>query len=237
MTDIHNHTVYSDGENTIREMIENSLTLGIDTIGFADHSRALFYRKNNFKYLTEYIEELNTYKNIYKNQINILSGIEINVNFDSIKEKNELPFALINELDFALFEHVDGTEPNKEITEFCLTFNEMTDLRKKLKCRAGLSHTLLSELIQKNYKNNFNDSLNNLIQLMKKNKIFWELNISTNHQTYDEFIKNPLSVQNKIILQTLMKNEVEIIPGSDRHFTGDIDIDSLRYANDISNKV
>lgn len=35
---LHNHTVYSDGKNTVRENVEAAIRLGMGAIGFSDHS-------------------------------------------------------------------------------------------------------------------------------------------------------------------------------------------------------
>ncbi|HQC15322.1 PHP domain-containing protein, partial [Mesotoga prima] len=37
MIDIHNHTTYSDGRNTVEEVIQSALKEGLQIVGISDH--------------------------------------------------------------------------------------------------------------------------------------------------------------------------------------------------------
>ena len=38
MRDLHMHSVYSDGKNTVEEMILSAIDLGLDCVGLSEHS-------------------------------------------------------------------------------------------------------------------------------------------------------------------------------------------------------
>jgi len=54
MQDLHNHTIYSDGDNTIAEIYDNAKKYGVDQIGISDH-----YHK--IKDFDAYLQELSNY--------------------------------------------------------------------------------------------------------------------------------------------------------------------------------
>lgn len=54
MQDLHNHTVWSDGDNTVAEIYNNAMKHGVDEIGISDH-----YHK--IKDYNGYLEELSRY--------------------------------------------------------------------------------------------------------------------------------------------------------------------------------
>ena len=37
-SNLHNHTTYSDGKFSVRENVEEALRIGMESIGFSDHS-------------------------------------------------------------------------------------------------------------------------------------------------------------------------------------------------------
>ena len=77
MQDRHMHTTFSDGKNTPEEMTEAAIMMGLDTIGFSDHSHSesddcgmspegtLAYRK-----------EIERLKPLYAGKIRVLCGLE-----------------------------------------------------------------------------------------------------------------------------------------------------------------
>lgn len=78
LKDLHVHTKYSDGQNTIEEMIQSAISKGLTDIAITDHSYTFYdtsYCMKKEKYI-EYISEVNKLKEKYKDKINILCGIE-----------------------------------------------------------------------------------------------------------------------------------------------------------------
>ena len=76
--DLHIHTVYSDGENTPEEMIKAAIAMGLDTVGFSDHSHTGFDERYCIprEKLAAYRAEIATLKEKYRNTITVLCGIE-----------------------------------------------------------------------------------------------------------------------------------------------------------------
>lgn len=86
--DLHLHSNYSDGENSLREMIEAAISLGIEELGFTDH----VWKTSDWT--DQYIEELEELKKEYKSKIKIYTGVETKL----IDFNGEL------DIDFALYD-------------------------------------------------------------------------------------------------------------------------------------
>ena len=60
LSNLHTHTIYSDGKNTAREMVETAIANNMVSLGFSDHS----YTDFDLRYciqkdkLGEYINEI-----------------------------------------------------------------------------------------------------------------------------------------------------------------------------------
>lgn len=76
--DLHTHTVFSDGENTPREMIEAALAKGMEAIGISDHAYTAFdesYCMPKAR-IGEYRREITALKEEYRGRIDVFLGIE-----------------------------------------------------------------------------------------------------------------------------------------------------------------
>ena len=79
LRDVHTHTNYSHGENTIEEMVKKAVEVGLEEIQITEHGRFHYYaRKLNYERYLEMRNEVERLKPLYP-QINILFGIESNV--------------------------------------------------------------------------------------------------------------------------------------------------------------
>lgn len=76
--DFHIHTNYSDAVDTPEEMVKKAISLGFKTLGFSDH--AFMDYENDWGMSREktdaYFAEIHTLKEKYRDQIEILCGIE-----------------------------------------------------------------------------------------------------------------------------------------------------------------
>ncbi len=76
---IHNHSTYSDGKNTLREMAEKCIELGYEYLGISDHSKSAFYAGGLQEYAVkkqhEEIDQLNEALAPFK----IFKGIESDI--------------------------------------------------------------------------------------------------------------------------------------------------------------
>ena len=78
---LHTHSVYSDGKNTPREIIEKALSLGFNSIGFSDHARMPFKvtgAPSDDQYKNG-LTEISLLKKEYKGIISVFQGIENDV--------------------------------------------------------------------------------------------------------------------------------------------------------------
>jgi histidinol-phosphatase (PHP family) len=74
----HSHSKYSDGKNTLEEMVKSAIANGMKEIGFSDHAPMPIdcewsVREENIQ---DYANEVLTLKEKYKDQITIYLGIE-----------------------------------------------------------------------------------------------------------------------------------------------------------------
>ena len=78
LSDLHVHTIFSDGKNTPEEMVRAAISKGMTKIGFSDHS----YTSYDESYCMSregtavYRKVIAGLKEKYRDQIEILCGIE-----------------------------------------------------------------------------------------------------------------------------------------------------------------
>lgn len=70
LSDLHNHSTFSDGINTCEEMIEQAISLGLQRIGLVEH----VWRKS--EWVLEFIDCTNRLKEKYEGVIQIVTGFE-----------------------------------------------------------------------------------------------------------------------------------------------------------------
>jgi DNA polymerase (family 10) len=98
--DIHTHTTFSDGENTLEEMVKRAVEMGYEYYGISDHAPSVASRgEAEVRRLIEKrrgeIENLNKQ---YKN-IKLLYGMEVNILAD---HSLGLPDEMLELLDYAI---------------------------------------------------------------------------------------------------------------------------------------
>lgn len=74
----HAHSSYSDGENTLEEMVQSAIKCGMKEIGFTEHAPMMFdcsWSMPNSR-VADYKKEVLYLKEKYKNEIKIYLGIE-----------------------------------------------------------------------------------------------------------------------------------------------------------------
>ncbi len=94
-SNLHTHSVYSDGAHTPREIIEQAIAQNMTSIGISDHSYTFFdtryclaEEKNQ-----QYINELRALKSEYANKIEVLVGIELD-GFSKGYNKNDFDYVI-----------------------------------------------------------------------------------------------------------------------------------------------
>lgn len=86
--DYHVHTYYCDGKNAPEEVVLSAIEKGMETLGFSVHSYTSFDGSYCIKKeeIESYKKEINSLKEKYKKNINILCGTEIDFYSDMDKE-------------------------------------------------------------------------------------------------------------------------------------------------------
>ena len=74
----HTHSNYSDGKNTLEEMVQSAIKCGMKEIGFTDHAPMTFFCSWSMdeKNVQGYKNEILALKEKYKDQIKIYLGVE-----------------------------------------------------------------------------------------------------------------------------------------------------------------
>jgi len=112
---LHNHTVASDGQDTLLAMAEAAADLGLEWLGIADHSKSSFQAHGlDAKRLESQITEIRAY-NSKKPKCTLLAGTEC----DILKGgKLDFPDSILKELDYVIASvHAGFTSDEKEMTE------------------------------------------------------------------------------------------------------------------------
>ena len=81
LQNLHTHTRYCDGADTPREIVEQAIEKGFESIGFSGHSYmhySQFFLKHGDK-TWEYKKEVSTLKEEYKESIKIYLGLEVDM--------------------------------------------------------------------------------------------------------------------------------------------------------------
>ncbi|MHA1298068.1 MAG: PHP domain-containing protein [Candidatus Helarchaeota archaeon] len=196
MIDYHIHSYFSDGDQTIDEIISTAARRNLSAIAITDHcdtsGKFLYIRDTKPpRPLTEYISEIRS--SAEKSPLKVYLGIEV-TGFSNSETLN-YPSAF-NLMDFILVETFFPQNPYS--TKFD-PIKYAIQLKHKLKIPVGLAHPTITHI-----ENNF--------ELIKKHDIFIELNS-------DKLISNP-SEKKQIfdrLLDLLKSSKIKISVGSDAH--------------------
>lgn len=98
IADCHVHTDFSpDGRASMEDMIKQAIKLGLKTICFTDHMDYEYPNGMNFEFdVDRYIKTIENYKEKYRSQIEILTGIELGMQ----THVTEKMYSLVNSYPF-----------------------------------------------------------------------------------------------------------------------------------------
>ncbi len=200
--DLHNHTNFSyDGISGINLLVENAIRNGVDVLGITDHEFSISER------IEEYIKAVNDAKERYKGKITLLLGLEIGTRPYPEKFNPEIT----KKLDYCLFESLDDCR--------AMDFNKFLEWRKNFKCPQGLAHTDIFKL-ERMYGTD-------ILSILKRENIFWEINFSGNYNYYFDLISN------REKQEAVSKSGIALSVGSDTHWVGDFDKKRLVQTNEF----
>jgi histidinol phosphatase-like PHP family hydrolase len=209
MMNIHNHTTYSDGRFSPRDIIEAAIRAGLSAVGISDHYRTTRTRSLAPSSLEEYQEHVGRLAVQYKEKIKVMVGVEVDASPDRTEDIGYLPLAQFNKLDFVVFEHVQDDQAGG------MSLWELFDLRKELEPPVGLAHNDIAR--------NFADiDPAVLIPVLETNHIFLELCPGMRHAR----LQRPQYRQSLDFYTRLKGTKVGLSIGTDSH-------DSLEEVGDV----
>lgn len=114
--DLHMHTVWSDGKNTVREMVEAALERGLKYIVITDHSYgATIANGLSVERLLAQQTEVRQVDAEMQGKIRVLHGTEMEIRADG---SLDFPDEVLQQLDFVIASlHVSLRQPREQITQ------------------------------------------------------------------------------------------------------------------------
>lgn len=216
LMDIHNHTNWSDGIHTAEEIIENAINNRIEIIGISDHFDTIKCNSVPIDKLKQYIQRMKKLKDKYKDLIKVVVGIEICMK-KSWCDLGSLPYAELNKLDYVLFEYID-------LYPDSVTLEEIKEYTSKITCEKCLAHTDILNLKAKY-------GYERLIKSLKENDLFWELNVNSSYEYFDEIMNNRKKGYVDELFNRLKEDGIKISVGSDTHSLCFYDLNRLIIGN------
>ncbi|MEM2870060.1 MAG: PHP domain-containing protein [Thermoplasmata archaeon] len=200
MMNLHNHTTYSDGRFSPRDIVEAAIHARLKVVGISDHYRTTRKRSIVPSALEDYIEHVRRLAAQYRDRIRVLVGVEIDACHERTQDLEYLPYNLLNKLDFVLFENVQDEEAGG------MGLWELFDKRKELEPPVGLAHNDIGR--------NFAEvDPSVLIPVLETNKLFLELCPSPRHAR----LQTPLYRHSAAFFSRLRGTKVGLSIGTDTH--------------------
>lgn len=202
--DMHLHTKYSDGKNTMEEMVLEAIKLGIKKIAFTDHVW------KSSPWIETYLSEIKSLRKKYKGRIEIISGVEAkvidlegNIDFDSnYRKKIDYILASYHRIPLGNNLYI-GRKEIKENPEIALKKWEQSIIRVLMNENVnGIAH--LDAVFKRSGIEVPISIMKRVLDIAKKNNKIIEYNIK-----YD--------VPNSEVLDYIKSNDILLSIGSDSH--------------------
>ena len=114
LSDLHVHTTWSDGKNSIEEMAAAAIDRELSFMSINDHSPYMFDRYKDGSYLIEQAVEINQVQKKLGNGFKILRGVEVDILPDGTLD---LPNTMLKSMDIVVASmHVELDQPLEEAT-------------------------------------------------------------------------------------------------------------------------
>lgn len=200
--DLHNHTIFSyDGKNTPCEIVENAIEHGVDVIGITDHQFSIGSS------LEAYKRSIKRCAAKYSKYIRVLTGLEIGTR----PRPDDLLTAELDGIDYVLFESLDDMR--------AMDFFEFIGWRHRFECPAGLAHCDIFAMGERYGLD--------MTEVLRTEKLFWELNTSGNYLYYYDFLTNPAK------RNAIKRSGIGVSVGSDTHAVFEYRAKQLKSANEL----
>ncbi|MFX1259545.1 MAG: PHP domain-containing protein [Promethearchaeota archaeon] len=206
---LHIHTNFSDGENSIKEIVVKSLKLGLNYIAITDHFSnswkanliaTLDTAEKIERYLTE-IRKCQNYLKIHNKYLGLYKGLEIDIGSSEEVIKKFIRPECFDLILFEYLETFEGLTFIKNIIEYwkkSITLKNFPLL--------GLAHFDPSLFIS--------GGLDILLNFLKNYNIYFEFN-----SRYSEYY----SQRNQVFFKKLKEKNIHVAIGSDAHNSRNLD--------------
>jgi DNA polymerase (family 10) len=221
---LHIHSNYSDGKQSIKQIVKRSLKLKLNYIAITDHFtnswKAWVSRLRNSDTISNYLEEISIcqkYLNRRNSQLTLLKGLEVDLDSSERFIKKNLK---IEKYDLILFEYLQNPESIAFVGNL-IRFWKLSELKKRP--ILGLAHFDPSYFIMVN--------LDNLMNFLKKHNIYFEFNSS-----YPSYY----SPRYNRFFEKIKDYKIPIAIGCDSHNLGTLNdfdepVEMIKYYNLESN--
>lgn len=215
LADFHSHTKYSNcGRDTPEDLVQAMIGHGVDVLGISDHNYGIGKRTE------EYLKEIGTLKETYKDQITLYCGIELcTLPGLQLQDRSRL-----TRFDYCLVENLDQAES--------IMHGDILEYTKDFHIPVIIAHTDLFSFM----KNKELDPLPYL-KALKAHNILFELNVSYDsvhqyreHEYVKEFFRN--EEQQRLVKESGLQLSV----GFDGHRMEDYRADRVRFACEFLEK-
>lgn len=115
LSDLHVHSTWSDGQNSIEEMAAAAINRRLSFISINDHSPHVLKKYNDASYIMEQALEINQVNRKLKNGFKVLRGVEVDILPDG---SLDLPDEILEGLDVVVASmHIKLDQPMETITK------------------------------------------------------------------------------------------------------------------------
>lgn len=153
--DLHNHTIYSDGDNTIGDIIRRASEAGLSQVGISDHFELI-------DDMEKYIKEIVSYRDGCR-EIDLLIGVEIRVQTLLGLTAQQIQ-CLGSRLDYVLIENVEYSYKIEEVLV------GLQSIINSMDCKVGWAHLDLERL---------GNERERVLDFTAANKMFIDFNIES----------------------------------------------------------
>jgi histidinol-phosphatase (PHP family) len=184
--DLHNHTTRCNhAEGSIEEYIERAIELGIDIYGFSEHAPMDFDEKYRLPFcdMDAYTQEILKAKEIYKNEIEILLGYEVDYlpgHMDErvLNAKVDYLIGSVHFLDKWSFDNPEfiGGWKTKDIDEIWKAYFEATEAMVKMGKFDIVGHLDLIKIFKYMPKTDVRVLAKDVLKAIKDSNMVLELN-------------------------------------------------------------
>jgi len=224
--DLHNHTTRCNhAKGSMQSYIERAIELGIDIYGFSEHAPMDFdaYYRLNFSEMSDYVTEVKSLQETYKDDIKILLGYEVDYLKGHMDERvlNAKVDYMIGSIHFLDEWGFDNPEfkaeyENRNIDEIWQIYFDNIEAMAKTQHFDIVGHLDLIKIFNYLPKKDIRLIAKSALQAIKKNNMVLELNTAGLRKPCKEIYPS------ESLLQVAYELDIPITFSSDAHAIGQI---------------